>query len=188
LAVAPPRPLRADARRNRERVLAAARSVFAEYGLDAQMDDVASAAGVGVGTVYRHFPTKEAVVEEVARGGYDDLCAIARESLDEDDAWEAFSGFMWRGARLHRNDRAQCELHSTRPDVVRRVAGDKRELLGMVAELIERGQEAGVLRADLSKDDMPVLWCSIGAAQQQASDDAAWERYLSLMLDGLRAR
>ncbi|MEA2413005.1 MAG: hypothetical protein QOC77_3566 [Thermoleophilaceae bacterium] len=188
MAVSATRPLRADARRNRERVLGAARTVFAEYGLDAQMDDVASAAGVGVGTVYRHFPTKEAVVEAVARGGYDDLCEIARSALEEDDAWEAFSGFMWRGARLHRNDRAQCELHSTRPDVVQRVAGDKHELLEMVAELIDRGRSAGVLRDDLSAGDMPVLWCSIGAAQQQSADDAGWERYLTLMLDGLRAR
>jgi AcrR family transcriptional regulator len=181
------RPLRADARRNRERVLVAAREVFAEHGLDAQMDDVASAAGVGVGTVYRHFPTKEALLEAVARGGYDDMCAIAREALAEDDAWEAFSGFMWRGARLHRHDRAQCEMHTARPDVVQRVAGDKHELLVMVAELIARGQKAGVLRADLSKEDMPVLWCSIGAAQQHSMDDAGWQRYLTLMLDGLRA-
>jgi AcrR family transcriptional regulator len=182
------RPLRADARRNRERVLVAARQVFGEYGLDAQMDDVARAAGVGVGTVYRHFPTKEAVVEAVARGGYEDLCAIARHALEQDDPWAAFSGFMWEGARLHRRDRAQCELHTTRRDVVQRVAGDKRELLQMVAELIARGQAAGVLRADLSKDDMPTLWCSLGAAQQHSADDAGWERYLSLMLDGLRAQ
>jgi AcrR family transcriptional regulator len=181
------RPLRADALRNRKRVLAAAREVFAEYGLDAQMDDVARAAGVGVGTVYRHFPTKEAVVEEVARGGYEDLCAIAREALDEEDAWEAFSGFMWGGAWLHRRDRAQCEIHSMRPEVMRRAAGDKQELLEMTAELIARGQAAGVLRADLTRDDMPILWCGIGAAQQQAAEDAAWERYLTLMLDGLRA-
>jgi AcrR family transcriptional regulator len=187
LAVSATRPLRADARRNRERVLKAARSVFAEYGLDAQMDDVARAAGVGVGTVYRHFPTKEAVVEEVARSGYEEICGIARDALEQDDAWEAFSGFMWRGAWLHRNDRARCEIHSTRPDVMARVAGEKHELLDMVAELIARGQAAGVLRADLSKDDMPVLWCSIGAAQQHATDDAGWERYLTLMLDGLRA-
>jgi AcrR family transcriptional regulator len=168
-------------------VLAAARAVFAEYGLDAQMDDVARAAGVGVGTVYRHFPTKEAVVEEVARGGYAEICGIARSALEQDDAWEAFSGFMWEGARLHRRDRAQCELNSTRPDVVRRVAGDKGELMGLVAELIERGQRAGVLREDLAADDMRLVWCSLGAAQQHSPDDAAWERYLTLMLDGLRA-
>jgi AcrR family transcriptional regulator len=181
------RPLRADARRNRERVLAAARKTFASDGLDAQMDDVARRAGVGVGTVYRHFPTKEALVEAVAAAGYEEICAIGRDALEQEDPWQAFSDFMWRGARLHRDDRAQCELNATRPDVVRRVAGDKRELLGMVAQLIERGQRAGVLRADLSADDMPMIWCSLGAAMQQ-SDDDRWERYLEVVLDGLRAR
>ena len=181
------RPLRADARRNRERVLAAARKTFASDGLDAQMDDVARRAGLGVGTVYRHFPTKEALVEAVAAAGYAEICAIGRDALEQEDPWQAFSDFMWRGARLHRDDRAQCELNATRPDVVRRVAGDKRELLGMVAQLIERGQAAGVLRADLSADDMPMIWCSLGAAQQQSADDR-WERYLEVVLDGLRAR
>jgi AcrR family transcriptional regulator len=186
LATATTRPLRADARRNRERVLAAARETFAEDGLDAQMDDVARRAGVGVGTVYRHFPTKEALVEAVAAAGYAEICSIAREALEQDDPWQAFSDFMWRGARLHRDDRAQCEINTTRPDVIRRVAGDKRELLGLVAELIERGQRARVVRADLSADDMPMIWCSVGAAQQQA-EDARWERYLEVVLDGLRA-
>jgi AcrR family transcriptional regulator len=187
LSVTATRPLRADARRNRERVLAAARKTFASDGLDAQMDDVARRAGLGVGTVYRHFPTKEALVEAVAAAGYAEICAIGRDALEQEDPWQAFSDFMWRGARLHRDDRAQCELNATRPDVVRRVAGDKRELLGMVAQLIERGQAAGVLRADLSADDMPMIWCSLGAAQQQSADDR-WERYLEVVLDGLRAR
>ena len=168
--------------------MAAAREAFAEHGLDAQVDDVAARAGVGVGTVYRHFPTKETLVEAVALAGYEELCGIARAALEqEDDPWGAFSDFMWAGARMHRNDRAQCEINSTRPDVVRKVAGDKRELLGMVGELIARGQKAGVIRANLSVDDMPVLWCSLGAAQQHAPDDG-WERYLDVMLDGLRAR
>jgi AcrR family transcriptional regulator len=186
LSTATTRPLRADARRNRARVLAAARETFAQDGLDAQMDDVARHAGVGVGTVYRHFPTKEALVEAVAAAGYKEICDIARESLELNDPWLAFSDFMWRGARLHRDDRAQCEINSTRPDVIERVAGDKRELLGMVAQMIDRGQRTGVIRAGLSADDMPVIWCSIGAAQQQSSD-ARWERYLEVVLDGLRA-
>jgi AcrR family transcriptional regulator len=181
------RPLRADARRNRERVLAAARETFADDGLDAQMDDVARRAGVGVGTVYRHFPTKEAIVEAVAAAGYEEMCAIARESLELDDPWEAFNDFMWRGARLHRDDRAQCEIHTVRPDVARRVAGDKHELLGIVAKLIERGQLAGVIRADLRYEDMPMIWSTIGAAQQHSVDER-WERYLEVVLDGLRAR
>ena len=187
MSTATERPLRADARRNRERVLAAARETFADDGLDAQMDDVAHRAGVGVGTIYRHFPTKEALVEAVAAAGYEEICHIARESLEEEDPWQAFSDFMWRGARMHRDDRAQCEINSTRPDVIERVAGDKHELLGMVAELIERGQRAGVIRADLSADDMPTIWCSLGAAQQRAAGER-WERYLEVVLDGLRAR
>jgi AcrR family transcriptional regulator len=187
LSATAPRPLRADARRNRERVLAAARETFAADGLDAQVDDVAARAGVGVGTVYRHFPTKEALIEAVAREGYEEICRIARESLEQDDAWAAFSDFMWRGARLHRDDRAQCEINTMRPDVTKRVAGDKRELLGMVAQLIERGQRRGVIRADLSADDMPMIWCSLGAAQQHAVGDIRWEHYLEVVLDGLRA-
>jgi AcrR family transcriptional regulator len=151
------------------------------------MDEVAAGAGVGVGTVYRHFPTKEAVIEAVAAAGYAEMCAIARESLELEDPWEAFSDFMWRGARLHRDDRAQCEIHTVRPEVVRRVAGDKHELLGMVAELIERGQRAGVIRADLLAEDMPLIWSTIGAAQQHSADER-WERYLEVVLDGLRAR
>ena len=168
--------------------MAAARETFASDGLDAQMDDVATRAGVGVGTVYRHFPTKEVLVEAVAAAGYEEICSIAREALERDDPWEAFSDFMWRGARLHRHDRAQCELHSTRPDVVQRVAGDKSELLGLVAQLIARGQDAGVIRSDLSAEDMPTIWCSLGAAQQRSPSDAPWERYLQVVLDGLRAR
>jgi AcrR family transcriptional regulator len=180
------RPLRADARRNRERVLVAARQTFAADGLDAQVDDIASRAGVGVGTVYRHFPTKEALLEAIANEGYEEICRIASESLEIEDPWEAFSEFMWRGARLHRDDRAQCELNTIRPDVVRKVAGDKRELFGFVAQLIERAQRAGVMRANITADDMPMIWCTIGAAQQQSGGDR-WERYLELILDGLRA-
>jgi AcrR family transcriptional regulator len=139
-----------------------------------------------VGTVYRHFPTKEALVEAVALGGYEEICQIAREALELDDSWEAFSQFMWRGARLHRNDRAQCEMHATRPEVIRRVAGDKRELFALVGDLIARGQSDGVLRPDLSAADMPLIWCTLGAAQQH-SPGSEWERYLEVVLDGLRS-
>jgi AcrR family transcriptional regulator len=148
---------------------------------------VQARAGVGVGTVYRHFPTKEALVEAVAAAGYEHLCSLAREALDVEDPWEAFSEFMWRGARLHRDDRAQCQIKANRPDLMRRVAGDKHELLRLVAQLIERGQRADVMRADLSADDMPMIWCSLGAAQQH-SEGEGWERYLEVVLDGLRAR
>src|SRR5918996_6567887 len=86
----PEKPLRADARRNRERVLKAARAVFADQGIDAQIDDVAKRAKVGVGTVYRHFPTKEALVDAIVRERFEELAGYAQEALERADAWEAF--------------------------------------------------------------------------------------------------
>src|SRR3954453_18750875 len=100
------RPLRADARRNRERVLAAARAVFAEHGREAQMDDVARSAGVGVGTVYRHFPTKEALVQALALDLFEGLVRGAREALTLEDPWEAFTHALWTGGNLLASDRA----------------------------------------------------------------------------------
>jgi AcrR family transcriptional regulator len=85
------RPLRADARRNREKVLAAARAEFSEHGRDAQMDEVARRAGVGVGTVYRHFPTKEALIEALMVDSFQMIAAEARAALEIEDPWEAFS-------------------------------------------------------------------------------------------------
>src|SRR5256885_10351887 len=91
------RPMRADARRNRERVLEAAVHCFAQCGLQAQMDDVAGRAKVGVGTVYRHFPTKDALIEALADDYFARQNAAARAALDVEDPWEAFSGYVLNG-------------------------------------------------------------------------------------------
>src|SRR5687768_11863989 len=107
------RPLRADARRNRERVIKAARAVFAEQGRDAQVDDVARRAKVGVGTVYRHFPTKEALLEALVRDRFAQLAEWALEALEEEDAWAAFERVVWRGAELHAGDRKSTRLNSS---------------------------------------------------------------------------
>src|SRR3954454_9994861 len=90
------RPLRADARRNRERVLTAAREVFAEHGREAQMDDVARRAAVGVGTVYRHFPTKEALIDALVAEAFERLLGVAKEQARRDDnAWDALVTTLW---------------------------------------------------------------------------------------------
>src|SRR5947209_15003913 len=107
--------LRADARRNRERVLEAARACFARDGVDAQMDDVAECAGVGVGTVYRHFATKEALVDELARDYFERQVALARDSLEVEDPWEAFSGYVRNGAALLAENRALAQIAADRP-------------------------------------------------------------------------
>src|SRR5215211_6632834 len=103
------RPLRADARRNREKVLEAARAVFSEHGRDAQIDDVARRAGVGVGTVYRHFPTKEALIEALMVAAFESIAAHAQAALEVEDPWEAFSSVLWRGAEIMSADRALSE-------------------------------------------------------------------------------
>src|SRR3954469_20768899 len=109
------RPLRADARRNREKVLAAARAVFSEHGRDAQMDDVARRAGVGVGTVYRHFPTKEALIEALMVAAFETIAAAAEAALEIDDPWEAFTSGLWRGAETMAGYRALSEVFASIP-------------------------------------------------------------------------
>src|SRR5215217_5750119 len=105
------RPLRADARRNRERVLTAARDVFAEQGREAQMDDVARRAEVGVGTVYRHFPTKEALIDALVATAFERLLAVAKEqAAREDDPWDALVTTLWAGAEILAADRAVSEI------------------------------------------------------------------------------
>ena len=103
------RPLRADARRNRERILKAARAVFAEQGMNSQIDDVAKRAKVGVGTVYRHFPTKEALLDALVREHFEEIAGFAREALEREDAWEGFCELMWRAAEHNAADVAFCE-------------------------------------------------------------------------------
>ena len=174
------RPPRADARRNRARVLEAARTCFAESGLEAQVDEIARCAGVGVGTVYRHFPTKEALYEALASDHFLRLAATAREALGGADSWEAFSGFMRRAAELQASDRALAE-------VMRDAARGREDLHSAVAELVARAQAAGSLRLDVVPADVPMLMCGIGRATRSAGGPGmSWERYLAIVLDGLR--
>jgi AcrR family transcriptional regulator len=99
------RPLRRDAQRNRERILEAARDVFAARGFAATLDDVAHHAGVGVGTVYRRFPTKEALVEAIFTDRLEDLVTLVEEALAAPSAWDGLTDFLRRSARMHATDR-----------------------------------------------------------------------------------
>jgi AcrR family transcriptional regulator len=177
-----PRPLRADARRNRERILKAARAVFAAKGRDAHLEDVARRAKVGVGTVYRHFPTKDALLEALAREQFDTLTLWAREAEDAADPWEAFNTMMWRGAELQASDRALMEaVAEFKPSVARQA----EELHASIARLMARAQEQGAMRADASVEDVQLMMCGLGTVMQMPGE--GWRRYLTVMLDGLRA-
>jgi AcrR family transcriptional regulator len=178
------RPLRADARRNRESILEAARSVFSEQGADAQIDDVARKAKVGVGTVYRHFPTKDVLLEALVLERFAEITALADEALEGEDAWEAFLELVWRSAELNAADRGFCDaiaFQDQTPVVV------DCGLMTRVSELMRRAQSEGALRADATPADVSVLMCGLGSVIRTIPGPDMWRRYVTLMLDGLRA-
>lgn len=179
---------RADARRNREKVLAAARRQFAGQGLDAQIDEIARDAGVGVGTVYRHFPTKEDLLQALADDRFEGLAAAGRASLVVDDPWQGFVEFMTYSARVMAEDRALSEAMDQRPALCGQAA-DKVEMLLVTGEVVARAQASGQLRADIVAEDVPSLICGLGRAVRANDDRPAmsWERHLEIILAGLRA-
>jgi AcrR family transcriptional regulator len=181
------KPLRADARRNREKVLAAARAVFADQGVDAQMDDVARRADVGVGTVYRHFPTKDALLTALTDELFEVIAAHAREMLELDDPWEAFLDTMWFSGEKTAGDRAFAEILGAASGLPTTCPG-KRDLIATTGELMRRCIAAGRMRPDAMIDDIPLLMCGIGSASALAHPrPEAWRRHLQIVLDGLRA-
>ncbi len=185
------RTLRADARRNHEKVLAAAAAAFAESGLEAQVEDIARRAGVGVGTVYRHFPTKEALVEALAGEHFERLAEIVEAALQQHGApWELFASAIWRSAEAAAGDVAWCELIGRHPSTMQATAGGQARLAAAMSALIGRAQEDGAMRADATVDDVRTIMCGFGhvAAAQRAGAGLDWERYLEIALDGLRAR
>jgi AcrR family transcriptional regulator len=185
------RPLRADARRNREKVLQAAAATFAESGIDAQVDDIARRAGVGVGTVYRHFPTKDALVEALAEAHFDQLADAVEAALTvEGDPWLIFTDTIWGTASPAAADIAWCEIIAGHPRSVETAAAGQQRLAAATATLIGRAQATGAMRADATVADIKTIMCGFGhiAASQRAGAPVDWERYLTIALDGLRAR
>ena len=181
----PERLQRADARRNRQRVIRAARACMAREGLDAQMEEIARAAGVGVGTVYRHFRTKDELLEALAAERFERLRDLAREALEQDDPWGSFERFMRASARIQTEDRALSELLVSRPDTMRRAA-ERVDMLGLVGQLMGRAQAAGVVRpGDAEPRDVPMIMCALAGTFRNAKSDP--DRYIGIALDGLRA-
>jgi AcrR family transcriptional regulator len=191
LSTTSPRPLRADARRNREKILAAAAAAFAGGGLEAQIEDIARSAGVGVGTVYRHFPTKDALVGALAAAHFDRLAGIVESVAAEvADPWEALSTALWRCAETTFGDIALCEIVAGRPGAVAIAAAGQQRLRDATARLIDGARAQGTIRDDATVQDVGTIMCGFGhvAAAQRAGGQMDARRYLTIALDGLRAR
>lgn len=185
-----PRTQRADARRNCDAVLGAARKLMATDGLETQMDDIAREAGVGVGTVYRHFPNKEDLIYALAEHRFERLAEFARDALAEDDPGPAFERFLYRGAELQATDRSLSEVMRDRPDAMQ-AGAQSVGLLELVREAMTRAQDAGAVRTDAEAEDVPMLMCGLGTSTPGNGGPfvtpTSWRRYLAIVIDGLRA-
>jgi AcrR family transcriptional regulator len=182
-------PLRADARRNRERILESARAVFAESGAEAQIDDVARRAGVGVGTVYRHFPTKEALLTELVRQKFVLIAEDARTALQADgEPFEVLEGVLRRNAAAAAKDVGmQYAISNAGERAWTQAPVEQEELRAATGELIERARRAGTIRADVQPMDIAMLMCGV-CTTMGPRPGVDWRRHLDLVLDVLRAR
>jgi AcrR family transcriptional regulator len=178
------RSQRADARRNRERIVTSARRCMAKRGLDAQMEEIARGAGVGVGTVYRHFPTKDDLVEALASERFERLRELALEALEDADAGRAFDSFIRNAARIQDEDRALSEVLVSRPDTMTRAAV-RVGMLELTDQVLKRAQKAGAVRKDAEARDIPMVMCALAGTLGTPHADS--DRYIALVLDGLRA-
>ncbi|GAA2304452.1 TetR/AcrR family transcriptional regulator [Nonomuraea roseoviolacea subsp. roseoviolacea] len=183
----PRRKPRTDAERNRARVLEAARALFAEHGQEVQMTEVARVAEVGIGTLYRHFPTRQALIEAAAESRSAELLEHARaRCLGEADPARALALFVAHVGEVLTADRGMSQaieavVGTTEPQ------GRTGEALRDVArELVERGKAAGAFRADAAASDVNMIVCGLASVIRNEAGD--WRRFAEIALDGLKPR
>jgi AcrR family transcriptional regulator len=184
------RPLRRDAERNRQRILTAARAVFNERGLEVGLDEIARYAGVGVGTVYRRFGTKEELIEALFVDRIDSVTAAAEQALGSSDPWSGLVWFMEQMTAMMAGDLGLRQMMTFATYGKDRAAYARQRNEPLVHQLVQRAQAAGQLRSDLQQTDIPFIIFLLAEATQLASTASPqiWQRYLTLILDGLRPR
>jgi AcrR family transcriptional regulator len=181
-------PLRADAERNRQRLLAAAKELFADRGLHVTLDEVARHAGVGTGTAYRRFPNKDALIEALMVDRINALGAIAEECLEEPDPWVALTSYFERALALQASDRGLKDVLFSPGRGRERVAHARRALGGPATKLVRRAIEAGVVRSDLDTSDIPLINFMLNTIVDFGRDaePELYRRYLAIVFAGLR--
>jgi AcrR family transcriptional regulator len=183
------RPLRRDAARNHERLVASARTLFAAEGLDVSVEEITRHAGVGMGTLYRHFPTKEELIDAVLEDAFADLLRVAEEAAADEDGWAGFTGFLEHVLELHAHHRGVKDILASREHGAAHAAKMRARILPLVGRMVERAQAQGTLRGDLTAADLPlIVWSAAGVIDRSAKvAPNYWRRYFELLLDGLRA-
>jgi AcrR family transcriptional regulator len=180
------RPLRADARRNRARVLAVAQEVFETEGLAVPVDEVAKRAGVGVGTVYRHFPTKEALFEAIIMTRLDQLAEQAESFNDAEDPGEAFFHFFVVMVKQIVLNKALGEALSAAGRDLATISDNSGKVVReALAVLLKRAQDAGAVRTDVSGEDVKAIMLGIVTMEKQRGGEPG--RLARIMIENLRA-
>ncbi|MEV6112250.1 TetR/AcrR family transcriptional regulator [Streptomyces sp. NPDC052109] len=184
-------PLRKDAARNWERIVSAARDLV-DGGTPLQLNDIARRVHLGVGTVYRHFPTAEALLETVATPSLEALAAQGERALADDDPGSALAGFLASTIEAQVTDASLAPVTAAATDALPRTTELKRTLSSVGRELLERARDAGVVRADLTAADLVPLMCGIAYAANvhgaPATRAETARRYLTALLEGLYVR
>lgn len=182
------RPLRADARRNRERIIAAAGELFARLGNRAQMEDIAARSGLGMGTLYRHFPTKQALLTAIVGERFHGMADLARAAERVADPGEAVESVLRRYLEAAAGDAAfQLALLSADDLNWADVRREKAEFADAVTRVIDRAVSAARVREDLTIDDFTMLANGVMATMYfKPGEHADWRRHLDLVLAGIR--
>jgi AcrR family transcriptional regulator len=182
----PDRPMRADAARNRARVLEVAYETFAAEGLSVPIDEIARRAGVGAGTVYRHFPTKDDLYRAVVEDRISSIIEGGRALVGAGDPGGALFAFLRSMVLQWGTDQGLMQaLTGVGIDIAAAMPGLEQEFLGMLGDLLVAGQNAGTVRGDLSVRDVKALLTGASAVQSAYPDSA--QRVIDVLLDGLRA-
>ncbi|MDQ0578768.1 TetR/AcrR family transcriptional regulator [Streptomyces rishiriensis] len=184
-----PQTVRSDARDNRARILDAARAVFGEEGLGAPMREVARHAGVGPATLYRHFPTKQALISETFAEQRRACHAAVRDALTDTDPWRGFRGLVERICELHAHSRGFADAFMTAFPEAMDFAADRERTLHAVAELARRAQETGRLRPGFVVDDLILMLMAHRGVQDapRAARVTASRRFAAYVIEAFRA-
>jgi len=179
--------LRRDAARNRAKLVAAGREVFAEQGPDASLEEVARRAGVGIGTLYRHFPSRETLAEEIFAEHIDQVVAAAEAAAAAEDAWAGLVAFLERVLDLQARNLPLRSLF-LRHGGGDRAAERRRIALPLLEQVVERGREQGAVRDDLTVGDLMLALWSFAPLHEATAGVApnVWRRHLRILLDGMR--